>query len=166
MSDYEIITDASADMAAGAREKYGIKVIPMLYLQNGEEKIADGTESEEDRAAFYEAERQGAEVKSTQINPATYEEKFEPYLKEGKDILYFCLSSGLSQTYASSVAAAEQLKKAYPERKIVCVDSLAASAGLGLLTERAAKNRADGMTIEENAADAENAKQNICHWLP
>ena len=69
MSDYEIITDASADMAAGAREKYGIKVIPMLYLQNGEEKIADGTESEEDRAAFYEAERQGAEVKSTQINP-------------------------------------------------------------------------------------------------
>ena len=84
MSDYEIITDASADMAAGAREKYGIKVIPMLYLQNGEEKIADGTESEEYRAAFYEAERQGAEVKSTQINPATYEEKFEPYLKEGK----------------------------------------------------------------------------------
>ena len=71
MSDYEIITDASADMAAGAREKYGIKVIPMLYLQNGEEKIADGTESEKDRAAFYEAERQGAEVKSTQINPAT-----------------------------------------------------------------------------------------------
>ena len=57
MSDYEIITDASADMATGAREKYGIKVIPMLYLQNGEEKIADGTESEEDRAAFYEAER-------------------------------------------------------------------------------------------------------------
>ena len=57
------------------------------------------------------------------------------------------------------------MKKAYPERKIVCVDSLAASAGLGLLTERAAKNRADGMTIEENAADAENAKQNICHWF-
>lgn len=165
MSDYEIITDASADMAAGVREKYGIKVIPMLYLQNGEEKIADGTESEEDKAAFYEAERQGAEVKSTQINPATYEEKFEPYLKEGKDILYFCLSGGLSQTYASSVAAAEQLKKAYPERKIVCVDSLSATVGLGLLTERAAKNRADGMTIEENAADAENAKQNICHWF-
>lgn len=131
MNDYEIFTDASADMAAGAAEKYGVRVIPMRYTLQNEEKIWHGTENDAEKQAFYQAERRGEEVKSTQINPATYEEVFEPYLKAGKDILYLCLSGGLSQTYSSSLAAAEALKKAYPERKIVCVDSLSATVGPG-----------------------------------
>lgn len=165
MNDYEIFTDASADMAAGAAEKYGVRVIPMRYTLQNEEKIWHGTENDAEKQAFYQAERRGEEVKSTQINPATYEEVFEPYLKAGKDILYLCLSGGLSQTYSSSVAAAEALKKAYPERKIVCVDSLSATVGLGLLAEHAAKNRERGLSIEENAADAESVKGSVCHWF-
>ncbi len=165
MNEYEIITDASADMAAGAGEKYGVKVIPMRYLLQNEEKICRGMESDEEKQAFYAAERRGEDVKSTQINPAAYEEFFEPYLKAGKDVLYLCLSGGLSQTFASSAAAAETLKKAYPERKIVCVDSLAATVGLGLLAEHAAKNRERGLSIEENAADVESAKKRVCHWF-
>ncbi|MGN1051807.1 MAG: DegV family protein [Candidatus Scatosoma sp.] len=165
MKDYQILTDASADILPEAVQKFSIGFIPMRYTSGEEEKVWTGTESEEEKHLFYLAERSGVSVKSTQINPETYREIFEPYAKEGKDVLYLCLSGGLSQTFASSVSAAKELAGIYPQSKIVCVDSLAATVGLGLLTELAAKNRANGLSLEENAANIEEAKNNVCHWF-
>ncbi|MDD6995871.1 MAG: DegV family protein [Candidatus Borkfalkiaceae bacterium] len=163
--DYEIVTDASADISDAAIQKYSIKFIPMRYTFGDEEKVWSGTGSEEEKHRFYLAERNGAVVKSTQINPESYREFFEPYAKEGKSVLYLCLSGGLSQTFASAVSAAKELAEVYPQSKIICIDSLSATVGLGLLTELAAKNRESGMSPEENAAKIENVKLNLCHWF-
>lgn len=42
---------------------------------------------------------------TSQINPAMYQDFFEPYVKEGKDVLYISFSSGLSGSYQSSMLA-------------------------------------------------------------
>ena len=165
MNDYQIITDASADIPYETIQKYSVGFIPMRYTIGEEEKVWTGLESEEEKHRFYLAERGGVSVKSTQINPENYREFFERYAKDGKSVLYLCLSGGLSQTFASAVAAAKELSEIYPQSKIICIDSLSATVGLGLLTELAAKNRENGLSLEENAAKIEEAKLTVCHWF-
>lgn len=165
MNDYEILADASADLDPSLISTGEIGIIPMRYMQGDEEKTCYGTETDEEKRAFYQAERRGEAVKSTQINPETYREIFEPKAKEGRNILYISLSGGLSQTYASSVLAAKELCEKYPQTKIVCVDSVAATVGMGLLAELAAENKRNGMTLEENVAVLEREKYNVCHWF-
>ena len=165
MNDYRIITDASADIAYETIQKYSIGFIPMSYTIGEEEKVWKGTESDEEKRLFYLAERNGVSVKSTQINPENYRDVFEPYAKEGRSVLYLCLSGGLSQTFTSAVTAAKELEKEYPQSKIVCIDTLSATVGIGLLAEFAAKNRENGMSLEENAAKTEEAKLSLCHWF-
>ncbi len=94
---------------------------------------------------FYCAMSRGAESKTAQINAYEFELYFEAFLKEGKDILHLCLSSGITGVMNSALIAKQHLEKKYPERKIYIVDSLAASSGSGLLMERLADLRDEGM---------------------
>ena len=102
---------------------------------------------------------------TSQINPDEAREALEPYLKEGKDILHLSFSSGLSGTCNSMKIAAEELQEEYPERKISCVDSLAATGGQGILVILAAQNQEKGMSLEENTAWLEENRLHICHWF-
>ena len=61
---------------------------------------------------------------TTMPTPDEIDTVYERYLSAGKDILAISLSSAVSGTYGASCASAERLLKKYPERKIVCVDSL------------------------------------------
>jgi hypothetical protein len=45
---------------------------------------------------FYKMMQEGAETKTSQVNADEFEAYFEPFLKNGKDILHVCLSSGIS----------------------------------------------------------------------
>lgn len=57
------------------------------------------------------------------------------------------------------------MKSKYPDRKIISVDSLCASLGQGLLIFLAAKQQAEGKTIDEVAEYVEKTKLRICHWF-
>lgn len=98
---------------------------------------------------FYKAMQQGADTKTSQVNVAEFEEYFEPFLKQGKDILHVSLSSGISGTYNSANVAKDILQEKYPDRKIYIVDSLTASSGFGLLVDKLADLRDEGMDIDE-----------------
>lgn len=98
---------------------------------------------------FYDAMRAGCETKTSQINAAEYEEFFEGFLKEGKDVLHINVSSGVSGAYNSANIAKEILEEKYPERKVYVVDSLNAASGYGLLVDQAADLRDAGMGIHE-----------------
>ena len=97
---------------------------------------------------FYQAMENGASTRTSQISIAEYQDYFEKYLKEGKDILHIDFSSGLSGSVNSARNAAEMLKEKYPEQKIYVLDSLAASSGYGLLVDKAADLRDEGMDID------------------
>ena len=61
--------------------------------------------------------------------------------------------------------AAEELREVYPERKIVCIDTLCASVGEGFLVREAARRQAGGMSLDELAAWVEENKLKVCHWF-
>lgn len=114
---------------------------------------------------FYKRMEQGEDTKTSQINAEEFEQYFEPFLQEGKDILHVCLSSGISGVMNSACIAKDILAEKYPDRKIYIVDSLAASAGYGLLMDRLADLRDDGMTIDELRDWTEANKLHLRHWF-
>ena len=61
--------------------------------------------------------------------------------------------------------AAEELRERYPERKIYTVDTLAASAGQGMLAYMAGERRRQGASIEEVRDFVERMKLHIGHWF-
>lgn len=80
-------------------------------------------------------------------------------------LLYLGFSSGLSTTYNSARIAAQQLGQKYPERKLLAVDTLAASAGQGLLVYLAAQKKAQGASVTETAAYIEGLIPKLAHWF-
>ena len=162
---YVIMTDLSCDMDLAEAEAADIRLIPMSYMLGDEERVCSQFESYETLHRFYEAQRNGMLTKTTQIPPQVYKEVFTELVKAGRQVLYLALSSGLSNTFASASMAAGWVMEKYPEGKIVCVDSRAATVGLGLLMQAAIRNRASGMTPDENATWLEANRLRVQHWF-
>jgi DegV family protein with EDD domain len=163
--NYVIYTDASADVDKEFLKKSGVKFVQMRYTVGDEERLCDSIEEEAFLKKFYDAQREGKTTQTSQITPNTYMEEFEPLLKEGISVLYLSLSSGLTKTYDSVCLAARELAETYTQAKVVPVDTLSATGGMGLLVEKAAENREKGMSIEENAAWLEANRLNVELWF-
>ena len=162
---YQLYTDATADFCPEMAAPYAeIKVIPM-ELTVGEEPHTYGPGGDLTVKDFYEALRGGKFASTSQINPVVYEEAFRKTLEEGKDILYLCFSSGLSSTYQSVQIAVKDLEEEFPERKIVCIDTLCASVGEGFLVREAARLQSEGLSMEELADWVMAHRLDICHWF-
>ena len=163
MSEYVIFTDSCCDVSPELLAKWGVPYANMTFSFDGEDKEYIGTDiSNHD---FYDRMRQGAHARTAAINADTFARAFTPILEEGRDILYVAFSSGLSTTVNSAHMAVEELKEQYPDRKIVIVDTLAASAGGGLMVYMAVAKKNEGATIEENAAYMESLVPQHCIWF-
>ena len=161
MREYVILTDSGADLSKEVAAKYGVGVVD-LVLQIGDETKLNG---EVEPAVFYALLREKTPITTSAVNMERFKEFFEPYLKEGKDILYLGFSSGLSATFIAGRNAAEELSEAYPEHKILTVDTLAASLGQGLLVTLAAKKKEAGATMEEVYDFVTENRLKLCHWF-
>lgn len=165
MTSYRIFTDATADLSpelvAGLPP---IEIIPM-QVEIGGKEYTYGTPDGITASAFYCLQREGNFASTTQINPAVYFQHFEPWLRQGVDILYLCFSSGLSGTYQSAQMAVDELRMEYPERKILCVDTLGASAGEGFLVREAARKQAEGLSLTELLTWIAARRMKVCHWF-
>lgn len=165
MADYRIFTDATADLSpelvAGLPP---IEIIPMQVEIGGAEYVY-GTPDGITASAFYRLQREGSFASTSQINPAVYFQHFEPWLQRGVDILYLCFSSGLSGTYQSAELAVETLKAKYPQRQIICMDTLSASVGEGFLVREAAKMQRMGLSLKDVAAWVSVRRFKLCHWF-
>lgn len=163
MNEYVIFTDSSCDLSGDLLKQRGVPYVSLSFRFDGSEKLYSN--SDMPLKEFYDKVRGGAVAKTSAVNPDAFAAGFKQILKEGKDILYIGFSSGLSTTFNSARIAAEGLKADYPERKIIVIDSLAASAGVALLVDLVMEKKNAGATIEEAAKYAEDIKLNICHWF-
>lgn len=164
MNHYIISCCSTADLAAEHFAARNISYICFHFELDGRE-YADDLGKSISFDEFYQAMKDGAETKTSQVNAEEFKSYFEKYLKEGNDILHVCLSSGISGVVNSARIAKEELEELYPERKIFIVDSLGASSGYGLLMDRLADLRDEGYTVQEVYDWAEAHKLNLHHWF-
>lgn len=164
MGDYVISCCSTADLTAEHFKERSLEYICFHYELDGVVHSDDlGKTISFER--FYEAMVEGAETKTSQVNAEEYEEYFEKFLSEGKDVLHLCLSSGISGSINSAMIAKDSLEEKYPDRKIYIVDSLAASSGFGLIMDKLADLRDDGKTIDELYDWVEKNKLKLHHWF-
>ena len=150
MSEYRIVTDSNSDLVPGFAAENGILELELTYTIDGNTyKCNDPALS---RSEFYSLMRAGKMPITAQINLEEAKEELTPLLEAGVDLLCIMFSPALSGTYNSIRLAAEELSAKFPERKLIVIDTLAASAGQGMLVARAVEYREQGLSIEENAA--------------
>ncbi len=145
---YKIVTDTSSNLPLSELNKHGITQVPFGYTEDGNTFLTCMDIENFDGHGYYERIKKGLKVTTSQINPQLYIDYIDPLLKEGNDILYIGMSSGISGSYNSSQMAKSSLSEDYPDRKIYTIDTRAASLGEGILVLEAAKLCEQGMDID------------------
>lgn len=164
MENYVLSCCSTADLSATHMQARNLSYVCFHYQLDGVEYIDDlGQTMSFDQ--FYAAMENGADTKTAQVNVDEYMEYFKAFLEQGKDVLHVALSSGISGSYNSACIAAQELREQYPDRKLYVVDSLNASSGFGLLMDRLADLRDQGMGIDELYAWVEENKKYCQAWF-
>lgn len=162
-NSYMIVTDSCSDLTLKMVTDMKMDVVPLSVEIDGNFYKHYPDEREISVKDFYDKLRDKKVAVTSLVNVGAYLEFFEEKLLEGKDILYIAFSSALSGSYQSSVIASKELNEKYPDRKIIVVDSLSASMGLGLLVWSAFLKQKEGLSIEDLATWVESHKLNLIH---
>ncbi|MBS6442496.1 MAG: DegV family protein [Clostridium sp.] len=162
MNDYVILTDSSCDLPDDIVKKYQLEILQLDFIVEGEGSFHN---DQADIEKVYSKLRNGANIKTSAANISQASEAIEALFNQKKDILYLGFSSGLSSTYQTVYMAGRELMEEYPERKMISVDTLAASMGQGLLVYKACQAKDAGKSLEENAQYIEDIKLKLCHWF-
>ena len=163
MNNYVIVTDSACDLSLDLLKKLDVRSVALNFMFDDKEPLY--TNYDMNPKEFYNKMREGHVAKTSAANAAMFRDVFEEIVKNGDDVLYLGFSSGLSTTVNSGRMAADELAEEYPDRKVLCVDTLAASAGQGLLVKLACDKKKAGASLEENAAYIESIRNNLCHWF-
>lgn len=165
MGEYVIVSDSTADLPIEIIKKYNIQIVPFSYSINDEVFHYYLDERDGDVKKFYERLKKGAMPATSQVNPAVYKDYFEEFVKEGKDVLYLCFSSGLSGSYQTSLLGIDMLMDKYPNANVISVDSLSASVGEGVFLYLAAKKKEGGMEMQDLALWIKENRNKVRHWF-
>ncbi len=160
---FDIITDSSMNLSKSMAKELDVRVLSLTILFGDEECKGYKEDAEFDYSNFYDRLRNKEHAKTSLVNTDEFVQVFEESLSAGKDVLAIIVSSGISGTFQAAKIAAEMMQEKFPERKVIAIDSLAASIGQGLLVYYAAQLRKEGKTIEETAQWVEDNRLNMVH---
>ena len=149
MRKVKIITDSCSDLNAEQLNKYGIAFAKMSTSCDGVESDATLTWTEDEVHAHYNKMREGKRIITAQVSVEEFGRIFEEYLKQNMDIVYIGCSSKQSGSVNTGFVTAKKLMEKYEGSTIICIDSLNASMGEGMLAIEAAKLANDGASATE-----------------
>ncbi len=139
-----LLTDGAIDVPAGWDKDFDIKVIP-INIHFGEKTYIQNVDMNID--AFYkEIGVNKNHPKTSQPSPHQFVEFIRANYQKGETILAIHVTSKLSGTYASCVAAAEELKGEY---NVVPFDSASGSVGGSFMCRTAYHMAKAGKSMEE-----------------
>ena len=149
--NFVVMTDTSSNLPTSLVREYDLKEIAFSYFIEGKEYQCLDTAAF-DAEDYYAKIKKGMRVTTSQIAPQTYMDFYEPFLKQGLDVIYVCMSSGISGSCNSAVIGARELMESYPGRRIEVIDTRGAALGEGLIALEAARMRDQNVGTELAAA--------------
>ena len=139
-----IVTDGAADVPVAWEKEYDIDIIP-INIQFGEKTYLQNVDL--DTEGFYKLVDESKKIpKTSQPSPHQFMEFYKKIAQKGDTILSVHVTSKLSGTYASAVAAAQELKDMF---RVIPVDSTGGSLGLGFMCREARKLDRGGKSVEQ-----------------
>ena len=149
-----IICDSASDIIQEQAKKWGITVLPMKILWEGEEYLDGVTLKSKE---FFEKLIETDELPTTsQISPFDYEQAFQEAVDAGDTVVCFTISSKLSGTFQSANIAKEEFGE-----KVYVVDTLNAALGEQIIIKRAIELRDSGKTAQEIVDIINQEKKNV-----
>ena len=149
MAKYQIFSDSSCDLSTELRKANNIEYFYFGLVVDGVEYRADLDWKDYTQEEFYGWLSQGKKIKTTQVSMEEVTTRVRPYFEKGIDIIYIGCSSALTGSMNLFELAKQELMEEFPDRKMIGVDSLAASCTLGMMLLDAAKQQKAGASIEE-----------------
>lgn len=159
MRDFIISTDTTADLPADFVQANDIDIHTLFY------SLGDtiyGTEQKLTEKEFYDRMRAGEMPTTMACNPVDAANLFKKRAAAGLDILHIAFSSALSSSYNHFCVAAAEVMEAYPDCKIIVIDSKAASMGEGMIVYRALQLKKEGRSLTETA---DYIRSNLNHFV-
>ena len=151
----KIVTDSTAYLPEETVRQHDISVVP-LYVHFGTEAFREGVELSNEE--FYRRLKAAPELPTTsQPSAGEFYEVFAPLVDAGHEVITLTISSKLSGTWNSAMAAKEML----PDAPISVVDTLSTSVGLHLMVDAAVEAAAAGATRQEIVDQIEQIKQKM-----
>lgn len=161
MKNFEITTSSTCDLNVDILSKNNINYVRFNYQVDGK-MFKDDFYKEVSPQSFF-SDIANHEVMTSQPSPDDYVELWEQIVSKGNDVLHIELSSGISGAYNSSLIARDVVKEKYPDSNIEIVDSLCASAGLGILVLEAIDKKNDFDNVKDFFEYLDKFKHNINH---
>ena len=114
---FAILTDSTADLDQNWAKEHQVTILGLTIELDGTvyQTVGQGQLTSPE---LLEAMKNGAKPTTSQVNVGQFQETFEQFAKEGKDLLYVAFSSVLSGTYQSAVMARDLVLEDYPEAVI------------------------------------------------
>src|SRR5690625_4754703 len=142
----KILADSACDLTEEYYTKLDIDVVP-LTVHLSDEEYEDGIEISP--KTVYNAMRDGAAPKTSQVSPQTFKTIFTSYAEAKQPLVYLAFSSELSGTYQTAKMIEQDVKDEYPEAILHVIDTKCASIGYGLVVLRAAKLAKEGADVKQ-----------------
>lgn len=155
-----IVTDGAADMPQEWLKEFEIDIIP-INIHFGEKTYLQNVDL--DRDGFYKLVDETRKVpKTSQPTPHQFIEFYKKIAQAGDTILSVHITSKLSGTYDSAVAAAREVGRTY---NVIPFDSLCGSAGIGMLCREARLAERAGHGADEIVKRLEVLREKIDIFL-
>lgn len=104
MSKVAILTDSNSGISQADAKEFGVFVIPMPFMIDGNEYFEDINLSKEQ---FFEMLLKDCTISTSQPSPATVIEYYDKLLEDFEEVVYIPMSSGLSSSYQTARMLAE-----------------------------------------------------------
>ena len=165
MRKVKVIADSCADLNVEQLNKYGIAFAKMSTSCDGVESVATLTWTDEEAHEHYNKMRYGKRIITAQVSVEEFGRIFEEYLKQDMDIVYIGCSSKQSGSVNTGFVTAKKLMEKYEGSTIICIDSLNASMGEGMLAIEAAKLANDGASATEIEAHILSIRKKVNQYV-
>ncbi|MCM1404517.1 MAG: DegV family protein [Prevotella sp.] len=153
-SKIKLVVDSASDIDQQEAEQLGVTLVPMEITFGGEQYLDGVTLSHNE--FFNKLVESNEFPKTSQINSQRFTEVFTALTKDGSDVLCILISSKLSGTYNSALAAAKNFGE-----KVWVVDSLNVCIGERILIQYALQLMDKGLSIAEIVVELNHKKSRI-----